>query len=83
MVAISSSETAARCAGLKENGGAALWWMDIEAPDVSEWKNLTAVRHGFKILSLSRLTASRKNNAESICRFNVRTPHRSFTACFS
>lgn len=47
IAAISASETAARCAGLKENGGAALWWMDIEAPDVSEWKNLTAVRQGF------------------------------------
>lgn len=36
IAAISSSETAARCAGLKENGEAVLWWMDIEAPDVSK-----------------------------------------------
>ena len=47
IAAISASETAARCAGLKENGEAVLWWMDIEAPDVSEWNNLAAVRHGF------------------------------------
>lgn len=47
IAAISASENAARCAGLKENGEAVLWWRDIEAPDVSEWNNLTAVRHGF------------------------------------
>lgn len=46
IAAISASETAARCAGLKENGEAVLWWRDIEAPDVSEWNNLAAVRHG-------------------------------------
>ncbi|KAI4447831.1 hypothetical protein C823_002350 [Eubacterium plexicaudatum ASF492] len=51
IVAISASETAARCAGLKENGEAVLWWMDIEAPDVSEWKNLAAVRHGFNFVA--------------------------------
>lgn len=51
IVAISSSENAARCAGLKENGEAVLWWMDIEAPDVSEWKNLAAVRHGFNFVA--------------------------------
>lgn len=51
IVAISSSETAARCAGLKENGEAVLWWMDIEAPDVSEWNNLAAVHHGFNFVA--------------------------------
>lgn len=51
IVAISASETAALCAGLKENGEAVLWWMDIEAPDVSEWKNLAAVRHGFNFVA--------------------------------
>ena len=51
IVAISASENAARCAGLKENGEAVLWWMDIEAPDVSEWNNLTAVHHGFNFVA--------------------------------
>lgn len=51
IAAISASETAARCAGLKENGEAVLWWRDIEAPDVSEWNNLTAVRHGFNFVA--------------------------------
>lgn len=51
IAAISASETAARCAGLKENGEAVLWWRDIEAPDVSEWKNLAAVRHGFNFVA--------------------------------
>lgn len=47
IASISASETAARCTGLKENGEAVSFWLDVEAPDVSEWKNLAAVRQGF------------------------------------
>lgn len=47
IVAISASETAARCVGLKANGEAVSWWMDVETPDISDWKNLAAVRQGF------------------------------------
>lgn len=47
IAAISACETASRCIGLKENGQAVSWWMDLEAPDVSGWKNIVAVKQGF------------------------------------
>lgn len=47
IVAISASETSSRCVGLKANGEAVSWWTDVEAPDISGWKNLAAVRQGF------------------------------------
>lgn len=47
IVAVSACETAARGVGLKANGEAVSWWLDVEAPDLSEWKNLAAVRQGF------------------------------------
>lgn len=46
IVAISASETAARCLGLRENGKV-ISWSDIGTLEVTGWKNVVAIAQGF------------------------------------
>lgn len=46
IVAISASESAARCLGLRENG-TVVSWSDIAPLKVTDWKNVIAIQQGF------------------------------------
>lgn len=46
IVAISASETAARCLGLRRNGKV-ISWSDIGSLDVTGWRNVVAISQGF------------------------------------
>lgn len=47
VVAISASETAARCIGIKENGKAESWWINQDSLAVEDWEEAVAVCQGF------------------------------------
>lgn len=46
IVAISASESAARCLGLRKNG-TVISWSDIDPLEVTDWKNVIAIQQGF------------------------------------